>query len=417
MMFLGKRERIRQYGAGLMGRGLVFFGMSVVGEAMRPLRSYQPFLDWMIQMETPFVGILVGALFTALIQSSSATTGIVIVMASQGLITLTAGIAVIFGANIGTCVTALLAAIGKPREALRAAVVHVFFNVAGVLVWLPFIGILAELVTRITPGANELTGTARLAAESPRQIANAHTVFNVVNTLLFLPFAGQMARLVEKVVPDRPMEEEPFVRAKYLDEELLSTPSLALDRARLEILHLGDLVMEMMRRILPAMLSGEREELQEIADMDDGVDLLHGQIVTYLGRISQRSLTEEQTAEFLKLMETTNDLENIGDIIETNLVMLGNERISEQVSISEPTQQVIREFHGAVTRALAASMQAATQKSEEAASVVIEMKSEVNRLAESAAAHQARRLVAEEPNRLQAYTVEMDILQNLKRIY
>ena len=120
MLFFGKRERIRQYGTGLMGLGLVFFGMAVMGDAMKPLRSYQPFLDWMIHMETPVVGILVGALFTALIQSSSATTGIVIVMATQGLISLTAGIAVIFGANIGTCVTALLASIGRPREALRA---------------------------------------------------------------------------------------------------------------------------------------------------------------------------------------------------------------------------------------------------------------------------------------------------------
>ena len=417
MMFFGKREKIRQYGTGLMGLGLVFFGMSVMGDAMEPLRSYQPFLDWMIQMETPVVGILVGALFTALIQSSSATTGIVIVMASQGLISLAAGIAVIFGANIGTCVTALLAAIGKPREALRASMVHVFFNGAGVLLWLPFIGYLADLVTSFSPVSQDLSGTAKLAAESPRQIANAHTVFNIANTLLFIPFAGQLARLVEKIVPDRPLDEERLVRAKYLDEELLSTPSLALDRARLEILHLGDLVMEMMRQILPAMVSGEREELQQVAELDDGVDILHGQIVTYLGKISRHTLTEDQTAEFLKLMETTNDLENIGDIIETNLVMLGNDRIDEQVSISDPTQEVIREFHGAVTKALLAAMQAATQKSEAAAQVVIDMKGEINRLADSAAIHQARRLVAEEPNRLPAYTVEMDILQNLKRIY
>jgi phosphate:Na+ symporter len=295
--------------------------------------------------------------------------------------------------------------------------VHVLFNVAGVLIWLPFIDQLAALVAGVSPVAQDLSGTAKLAAESPRQIANAHTVFNVTNTLLLLPFAGQLARLVEKLVPDRSLEEERLVRAKYLDEELLSTPSLALDRARLEILHLGDLVMEMMHQILPAMVSGEKEDLEKIAEMDDGVDLLHGQIVTYLGKISRHTLTEDQTAEFLKLMETTNDLENIGDIIETNLVMLGSDRIDEQVSISEPTQEIIREFHGAVTRALAAAMQAATQKSEEAANVVIGMKGQINRLAERAALHQARRLVAEEPNRLQAYTVEMDILQNLKRIY
>jgi phosphate:Na+ symporter len=417
MLFLGKRERTRHHGAGIMGLGLVFFGMGVMGEAMAPLRSYQPFLDAMIRMENPAVGILVAALFTGLIQSSSATTGIVIVMASQGLITLTAGIALILGANIGTCVTALLASIGKPREAQRAGAVHVLFNVLGVAIWVPFIPQLAQLVTWVSPGSPELVGTARLAAETPRQIANAHTVFNVINTLLFLPFAGLLARLVEWLVPDRPLEEERLVRAKYLDEELLSTPSLALDRARLEILHMGDRVREMMEAILPAMLTGTRESLHAVAEMDDAVDLLHGKIITYLGKISRRSLTEEQTREFLNLMEAANDLENIGDIIETNLVMLGGERIDERVTISKPTKQVITEFHNTVLRALEAAMQAVTQKSVEAAEVVVQMKKEINRLAESAAIHQAQRLVAGEPKRLPAYTVEMDILQNLKRIF
>ncbi|MHC4846585.1 MAG: Na/Pi cotransporter family protein, partial [Planctomycetota bacterium] len=121
MMFFAKRDRTRHHGAGIMGLGLVFLGMSVMGDAMRPLRSYQPFLQWMLEMEVPWVGILAGALFTALVQSSSATTGVVIVMASQGLIALPAGIAVCLGANIGTCVSAVLAAVGKPREAMRAA--------------------------------------------------------------------------------------------------------------------------------------------------------------------------------------------------------------------------------------------------------------------------------------------------------
>ena len=279
MLFFGRRERLRQYGTGLMGLGLVFFGMGVMGDAMSPLRTYEPFLAWMARLETPAIGIVAGALFTALVQSSSATAGIVIVLASQGLISLAAGIAVIFGANIGTCITALLASIGKPREAVRASVVHVLFNVIGVLIWLPFIDQLAALVTQVSPVAQDLTGTAKLAAETPRQIANSHTVFNVANTLIFLPFTGLLAGLVERLVPDRPEKEGFRVRAKYLDEELLSTPSLALDRARLEILHLGDYVMEMMRRILPAMLIGERAELEEIAEMDDRVDRLHGQIV------------------------------------------------------------------------------------------------------------------------------------------
>ena len=308
MIMASKREKMRHYGAILMGLGLVFFGMGVMGEAMRPLRSYQPFLDWMTTMESPAVGIAAGALFTALVQSSSATTGVVIVMASQGLITLSAGIALILGANIGTCVTALLASIGKPREAIRAALVHVLFNVVGVAIWLPFITQLSDAATFISPAATDLSGVARLAADTPRQVANAHTIFNVVNTLVFLPFAGLFGWVVTRLVPERPEEEERLVRARYLDSALLGTPALALDRVRLEILRLGELVLEMMQAILPAMLTGAREDLVEVSLMDDRVDALHGQIVTYLGKISQANLTEEQTEEFMKLMEAANNL-------------------------------------------------------------------------------------------------------------
>jgi len=418
MTFVGQRERIRQYGGMLMGLGLVFFGMSVMSDAMAPLRTYEPFIKVMEEMQNPLIGIAVAALFTGLIQSSAATTGIVIVMASQGLVNLPTGIALAFGANIGTCATAALAAIGKPREAVRAAVVHVLFNVAGVLVWVGLIDQLADFVRWISPQYPELTGDARLAAEVPRQIANAHTLFNVANTLLFLSFTGLFARLAEWLVPDRPLgEEELVVRAKYLDDVLLTTPSLALDRVRLEILHMGERVQEMMERIMPAILSGNKETLRDIERMDDDVDMLHAQIISYLGKISRLTLTESQTTELIRLMEAANDLENIGDVIETNLIVLGNERIDQGVSISQPTREVLTNFHIAVNRAVERAVQAVAQKNQLAARSVTSMKQEINRIAESAAAHQAQRLVAEEPNRIPTYTIEVDIIEKLKRIY
>ncbi|MHC4940934.1 MAG: Na/Pi cotransporter family protein [Planctomycetota bacterium] len=417
VQFVGKKERFKHHGKGILGLGLVFFGMSVMSDAMKPLRDYQPFLDGMASLDNPLLGILAGAGFTALVQSSSATTGVVIALARNGFISLPAGIALAFGANIGTCVTALLAAIGKPREALRAALVHVMFNVFGVLVWIAFIQQLADVVVLISPTAENLSGTEKLGAETPRQIANAHTIFNIANTAIFIGFATVFARVVQMLVPDRPLAEEEVVRAKYLDDELLSTPSLALDRVRLEILHMGDRVKEMLVAILPAALRGDRAELKRIARMDDAVDTLHGHIVTYLGRISGGELTEAQSNEFLNLLEASNDLENIGDIIETNMVALGSQRIDQRVSVSEPTQEVIRGFHGAVLKAVDAALMAVTQKNIAATEVVVSMKAEINRLADSAAMHEAKRLVAEEPNRLPAYTFEMDLLQNLKRIY
>ncbi|MET0067288.1 MAG: Na/Pi cotransporter family protein [Candidatus Thiodiazotropha sp.] len=418
MLFISKQERVKQYGGMLMGLGLVFFGMSVMSDAMQPLRTYQPFLDLMVRMESPLIGILVAAAFTGLIQSSSATTGIVIVMASQGFISLQAGIALAFGANVGTCVTALLASIGKPREAVRAALVHVLFNVAGVLLWVAFIPYLADFVTLFSPSHPELSGLERLGAETPRQIANAHTVFNLANTLIFIGFTTQLAKLVEWLVPDRLIESEELqVSAKYLDEELLSTPSLALDRVRLEVLHMGERVQEMLERIMPAILTGNRDSLRAVAQMDDVVDILYEQILDYLGKISKQSLTDHQTEEFLGLMEAVGDLENIGDTIETNLVALGYERLQQGFSISIPTREVLTGFHQVIKKSVVGAVQAVSQINEEVARSVIAMKDEINDMANSAALHQARRLVAEEPNRIAAYTTEVDIIEKQKRIY
>jgi phosphate:Na+ symporter len=417
MLFFSKQEKIKQYGGMLMGLGLVFFGMSVMSNGMNPLRSYQPFLDLMTSMENPLIGILIAAAFTGLIQSSSATTGIVIVMATQGFITLEAGIALAFGANIGTCVTAMLAAIGKPREAIRASVVHVLFNVFGVLLWVGFIPQLAEFVTWLSPVHPELSGTDQLAAEAPRQIANAHTVFNIANTIIFIGFTSQFARLVEKLVPDKPVEELLIARPKYLDEELLETPSLALDRARLEIGHMGGRVKEMLQGIMTAIINGDQIMLKNIAKIDDEVDILHGHIVTYLGRISQNALTEEQTRLLVNLMAASNDLENIGDIIETDLVYLGNEGIETGVSISEETRAMLRKLHDIVSTTAELAIDAVMENDERAAQEVIAMKADIGRLMESAAMHESRRLVADAPNRLAAYTLEIDIIEKLKRIY
>jgi len=418
MLFAAKNEKTKKYGAMLMGLGLIFFGMNVMGESMQPLRTYQPFLDLMRTMDNPIVGVLIAAAFTAVIQSSSATTGIVIVMASQGFISLQAGIALAFGANIGTCATALLAVIGKPREAVRAALVHLLFNVGGVIVWLPLIGVLAAAVTAVSPSYPDLSGTARLAAETPRQIANAHTFFNVANTLLFIWFTAPLARLVELLIPDRPLEEEGLiVRPKYLDDELIGTPAFALDRVRLEIQHMGETVNDMLERIMPAIIAGDREGLEEVRRMDDAVDILYASTVEYLGKISKQQLSEEEMKEFLRLMEAVINLENIGDIIETNLVVLGYDRIDQAVKVSPPTQEVLNGFQKAITSAVRAAVEAVSQRSETAAQAVVGMKSEINRIADSAALHETRRLVAEEPNRIPAYTLEVDIIEKQKRIY
>ena len=417
LSFTAKRETLRNHGAGILGLGLVFLGMTVMSDAMAPLRNFPPFIEWMIRFETPVVGILVGALFTGLVQSSSATTGIVIALASQGLIALPAGIALILGANVGTCATALLAAIGKPREAVRAAYVHLAFNIGGVLLWAGLIGSLSEWSTALSPKSLDLEGTARLAADTPRQIANAHTIFNFANTLIFLPFGALLARTIERLVPDRPLVDDDEVRARFLDDTLLTSPSIALDSVRLELVRLGELVQGMLENVLPALLASDRDALRAVKRMDDGVDRLYADIIAYLGRVSEGTLTQNETSRLLGLMSIANSLESIGDAIETDLVGRGTGRIEDHVSISPATAKVISEFHFEVSNALQSVVSSIQQEEVEFAHRVVEMKPLIQGLSEAAARHQAERLIANEANRLPTYAIEIDIIEDLRRIY
>jgi len=418
MLFISKRENIQQYGYMVMGLGMIFFGMAVMSDAMRPLRTYQPFIDLMAGMSNPILGILIGAAFTALVQSSSAAMGVVIVLAMQGLITLEAGIALALGANVGTCVTAGLASIGKPREAVRVATCHVLFKIVGVTLMAPFIGPFAKFVVSVSPSPAEgLIGIEAAASVVPRQVANAHTIFNVGIAIFFLPFVSQFARIVYRVVPDKPIEEIEGIQPKYLSEMLFHTPSLALDAARHEIKRMGKRVDFMSSAMMPAVLTGNKESLISVRDMDEEVDILYKHIVNYLAKVSTLKLNEYQTQKMMKLLSAVNDLETVGDLIEVNMVELGMRRIEKGFKISEPTKKVINTVHTVVSDALKAALMAVVEDDKDYAIRVISMKADMERLKEEADLHQARRLVSEDSGKFEAYSVEVDIIEKLKRIY
>jgi len=418
MLFASKKEKIQQYGYMIMGLGMIFFGMGVMKDAMEPLKTYQPFIDIMANMSNPILGILVGAVFTALVQSSSASMGVVIVLAMQGLITLEAGISLALGANIGTCVTAGLASLGKPREAVRVAVCHVLFKIIGVLIMLPFIGPFAKFVVTISPSAPEgLNGLQAIAAVLPRQVANAHTLFNVGIGVLFLPLVTYFARLVFWLVPDKPLPEVEEIQPKYLSDLLLHTPSLALDAARHEIKRMGKRVDLMNSAMVPAVLTGNTESLLAVREMYEEVDVLHKHLVTYLANVSKLKLNEYQTQKMIKLMDAVNDLDHIGDLIEVNMVGLGERRIEKGFKISQETQNVINTVYHVVSDALKAAVRAVVDEDKEFAMRVISMKSDLNRLVEQADMHQAQRLISEDSGKFEAYSVEVDIIEKLKRIY
>lgn len=411
---LARRERIKQWSTVVMGLGLIFFGMELMSLATGPLRQWPPFIELMQEMRNPFLAVAVGAAFTAIVQSSSATTGIVIVLASQALITLESGIGLLFGANIGTCITAFISAVGRPREAMQAAWVHMIFNVAGVLLWIFFVPQFAEVVRTISPVSRDLQGLARLSADTPRQIANAHTIFNVGNLLLFIWFTRPLARLVNRIVPEKPQPEG--IRALYLDNLFLEQPALALDQVRRELVRLGGLVGDMMKRTTQIIAGGTEGDEAAMARADDDVDRLYGEIIGFLGRLSQQDLIQPQPRQLSQFVGIANYLENIGDVIEKDLLAVSRKRRLRELTISPQTLSVLSPIGEHVVVAFDNAVSALERGSADDALDAIESKQAVNALADEATAHIAKRLVADAPHRLEVFQIETDIIEIYRRL-
>jgi phosphate:Na+ symporter len=345
LMLVPGRGRWHDAGRGVLGFGLLFFGMQVMAEAMRPLSTYEPFVALIVALERPSVGILVGAGLTALIQSSSAFTGILIALASQGLLTLNAAIPLVLGANVGTSITAVLASLNTRREAKRVALAHTLFQVFGVVLITPFIAPFADLIRWISPADGAADGALlAMAGVVPRQIANAHTLFNVTMTLLFLPLVRPAARLITWLLPERPGEQAPF-KAVYLNESMLATPSLALPLARSEVVRMGGLVLQMVQQCVLPFVEHRQEALGRLERMEVEVNFLQERIDDYLTDIARRNVTEPQVDEAFQLMYAVTELEQIADIVSTSVRPRAAEWLSFPRRFSGAGDAEIRDLH------------------------------------------------------------------------
>ncbi|MFC1883146.1 Na/Pi cotransporter family protein [Thermodesulfobacteriota bacterium] len=355
----------RNIGEVILGFGLLFLGMNLMSETMKPLRTYEDFISIMRGFENPLAGILLGTVFTALIQSSSAFIGIIIVLAQQELITIEAGIPMILGANIGTCVTAVLAGIGTSREARRVAIAHVLFKVIGVILFVFWIPGFSWLIRSISSSFN---------FDTAREIANAHTIFNVSLALLFLPFIKFFGDLVTRILPDKKVDEDLQLSIWYLDEKSLKTPFIAINLSRAEISRMAKLLWRMMRAIIIPFMSDERiirkeaetkEErawlLKEIPRRDEffpqisllegiemrekKIDFLDEKISDYLVQIARGELTNKQTAEVYGMMSIIKDMESIGDIIHKNMIPLIVKKRQLEMDFSNDGKEELMIYH------------------------------------------------------------------------
>ncbi|MCP4721318.1 MAG: Na/Pi cotransporter family protein, partial [Desulfobacteraceae bacterium] len=370
LKLLGKTEKSKSVGDIVLGFGILFFGMKLMSDAMNPLRSFPPFIDLMKDLENPFMGILFGAAFTAVVQSSSATTGVLIVLAQQGLISLEGGIPVIFGANIGTCVTAALAVIGAEREAKRVAIAHIMFKIAGVILFIFWIPQFADLIRALA---------GKFGSGTARQLANAHTLFNVSLGLFFLPFIPLFSKIIYFIYPARKIPKSQEIRTWYIEDAVLETPSLAIDLARAEMARMAKLLGRMLNGIIIPFLSDEAhiskraqpdEEaqllLKEIPKKDaihkdltllqgldlreEKIDFLEKKLSAYLTHIAQGTITEEQAEEVFGMVSIVKDMESMGDIIHRNMIPLiaKKKRLLYDFSLEGKEELLI--YHGKVTK-------------------------------------------------------------------
>ena len=342
MSLFSKKDTVKNLGFVILGFGLLFYGMKVMSDTMKPLRADPAFNSILTSFENPFLGILAGAIFTALVQSSSATTGIVITLASGGSITLEAGIPLIFGANIGTCITALLAGLNASRDAKRVAVAHVTFNLLGVLLFCFWIPTFADFVSQTSQNI-------------PRQIANAHTFFNILASIVFIPFTGFIAKTIIHYFPDKEVDrniEKPAVL--HLDESLIDQPEAAINSAQAEIKGVVGLTERIVGTLVRPFVNSKNLADVENSDLDfmsgtnqriEKIGFLNQKINDYLIATSKSDLSSSQSKELFTLVSIVNYLGSMNDLIKLRFVSLVSKKEGINEQFSDTDQNEIIDYH------------------------------------------------------------------------
>lgn len=407
ILLFAKKEKRREAGGILVGFGLLFIGLSFMSGAIKPYRDAPVFAQIFTTLgSNPLFGILAGMAVTAIIQSSSASVGILQTLAMNGVVTWNSAVYITLGQNIGTCVTALLASMGAHKTAKRAAVIHLMFNVLGAVLFAVPMFILFRL-----------NGAWASSAISSTQISMFHTVFNVANTVILFPFAGKLVALSEKIVRDKEAEVEETTEQQilsHLDNRILENPSFAIETAKREVVHMGELALDSVKLGLTAVATNSREAVDKIRAQEKTIDFMASALSDYLVKITNLSLMEDQSEQVKNLLYTVNDLERIGDHAE-NIAELAESKIQGEIQFSPMGQQDLEQIYsyaqGAVENAVLA------RKNEDAESIrkVIKFEDLVDNAEEDMRDKHIARLSNHEC-RASHGVIFLDLIGNLERV-
>ena len=342
MVFM-KKHVTRSIGEALVGFGLLFYGMHLMSGAMTPLKHYEPFLMVIESVQQPIVGVLVGTFLTAIVQSSAAFIGILLTMTTQGLISLEGSIPLLMGANLGTAVTGIIAAFAAGREAKKVAVAYAVFKFIGILLLFWLIEPFAQLVRFFTPDVVD-TFAGRAVTNISRQVANAHTIYNVLLAILVLPFTNHFARVVDWVMPIFPEKRQRF-KTRFIDVNLLRSPSIAIEVSRRELVGMAHLVNSMLADSINLFIQKDPGIIDTLHEKEEQVNFLRDKLNDYLLSISHADISDKEVDNVFRVMFATKELEQIGDIISKNLLEKGEWWLGAGLEFTDEGKNELIEFH------------------------------------------------------------------------
>lgn len=415
LYFFLKQEKVINIGQTLFAFGILFVGINIMGETMKPLAGSQFFVDLMMQVQDiPVLGVVLGTIMTVVVQSSSATIAVLQNLAStagadgiSSIIGLQGALPILFGDNIGTTITALLASIGASVNAKRTAAAHVIFNMTGTFIFIWFIPWYAKFIQVISPSGPEVAVIAR-------QIANAHMCFNIFNTLLFLPLIGILVKVVTKIVPGKDSDRLPS-EPIYLDHNVLERPFAAIHLAKKELSRLAGFAAGMIVSSKKAFLGNDLAAVKEVLDMEDAVNELQKKTVSYLASISSaETLTEKQASQVSGLMHVAADIEHVGDYCE-NIAIFAREKTKNKYEFSDSACAEIYECFDHAGRMMRDSIQALETGDHDLAGDVKEQEKELNHI-EVLLRKQHMKRLNEKTCSPEFTVIYTDVIHNIERI-
>lgn len=401
LLMSAKQKKRKDVADIILGFGILFMGMGIMSSALKPLAASPMFSELIVAIGDNWIlGIFTGLALTAILQSSSATTGILIALASTGAIDIKVALPILFGCNIGTCVTALIASIGANKTAHKAAAIHLMFNILGTLIFIPFIRPLSHLVQEMSPGDVE------------RQIANAHTIFNITATVILVPLSKYMIMIVNKLIKGE--DEVELCGPKYLDERLLETPVIAAGQVQKETLRMANKAKENLELSMKAFRENNESLVKKVYENEKLINVLEEAITSYLVKLSKCDLSAKESNLVASTFHVVTDIERIGDHVE-NIADLTLEKVGRKLKYSEDALKEIDYIYDQTIKALDITIDAYANENVDEAGTIYEIERKIDSSQKEFRENHIKRL---SQGSCSAYdgAIFMDLLSNFERI-